>query len=54
MVVYTFEQLWKILQHYFENHGNFAERVRKLRTNFGKRKAPSAPHVRYRNWHPNR
>ena len=30
MVVYTLEQRWEILQHYFENHCNVAERVRKL------------------------
>ena len=39
MVVYTLEQRWRILQHYFENHGNVVERVRKLRTD--------APYVRY-------
>ena len=43
MVVYTIE----ILRHYFENHGNVAECVRKLRTDFGRREAPSAPYVRY-------
>ena len=47
MVVYTVEQRWEILRHNFENHGNVAECVRKLRTDFGKREAPSAPHVRY-------
>ena len=31
MVVYTLEQRYKILRHYFENHGNVAECVRKLR-----------------------
>ena len=36
-----------MLGHYFENHGNVAERVRKLRTEFGRREAPSAPYVRY-------
>ena len=30
MVVYTLEQRWEILRHYFENHGNVAECVRKL------------------------
>ena len=60
MVVYTLEQRWEILRHYFENHGNVAECVRKLRTGFGRREAPSAPYVRYlvkkseRNWHPHR
>ena len=47
MAVYALEQRWKILQHYFENHGNAAECVRKLLTNFGRREAPSAPYVRY-------
>ena len=28
-------------------HGNVAECVRKLRTDFGRREAPSAPYVRY-------
>ena len=32
MVVYTLEQRWKILRHYFENHGNVAECMRKLCT----------------------
>ena len=60
MVMHTLEQRWEILRHYFENHGNVAECVRKLRTNFGRREAPSAPYVRYlvkkseRNWHPHR
>ena len=35
------------MRHYFENHGNVAECVQKLRTNFGRREAPSAPYVRY-------
>ena len=39
MVVYTLEQRWEILRHYFENHGNVAECVRKLRTDFGRREA---------------
>ena len=43
----TLEQRWKILRHYFENHGNVAECVRKLRTDFGKREAPLVPYVRY-------
>ena len=47
MVVYTLEQRWEILRHYFENHGNVAECMRKLLTNFGRREAPSAPYVRY-------
>ena len=47
MVVYTLEQRWEILRHYFENHGNVAECVRKLRTDFGRREAPSTPYVCY-------
>ena len=35
------------MRHYFENYGNVAECVRKLRTDFGRRKAPSASYVRY-------
>ena len=35
------------MRHYFENHGNVAEFVRKLCTDFGRREAPSAPYVRY-------
>ena len=48
MVVYPLEQRCEILQHYFENHGNVAECVRKLRTDFGRIEASSAPYVRYR------
>ena len=47
MVVYTLEQRWEILRHYFENHGNVAECFRKLRLNFGRREGPSAPYVHY-------
>ena len=47
MVAYTLEQRWEILRHYFENHGNVPECMRKLRTDFGRREAPSAPYVRY-------
>ena len=47
MVVHTFEQRWEILRHYIENHGNVAECVRKLRTNFRRREAPPTPYVRY-------
>ena len=47
MVVYVPEQRWEILRHYLENHGNVAECVRKWRTDFGRREAPSAPYVRY-------
>ena len=35
------------MRHYFENYGNVAECVQKLRTDFGRREAPSAPSVRY-------
>ena len=35
------------MQHYFENHGNVAECVQKLRKDFGRREAPTAPYVRY-------
>ena len=34
-------------KHYFENQGNFAECVRKLCTDFGRREALSAPYPRY-------
>ena len=34
MVVYPLEQRLEILRHYFENHGNVTECVRKLRTDF--------------------
>ena len=34
MIVYTLEQHWEILRHYFENHGNIAKCVQKLCTNF--------------------
>ena len=60
MAVYTLEQCWEILRYYFENHGNVAECMRKLRTDFGGREAPSALYVRYlvkkceKNWHPHR
>ena len=47
MVVYTPEQRWEILRHYFENHGNVAECVRKLPTDFGRRETPSARYVPY-------
>ena len=47
MFVYRLEQQSEILRHYFENHDNVAEYVRKLRTNFGIREAPSAPCVHY-------
>ena len=47
MVVYTLDQRREILRHYFENHGNVVECVRKLHTDFGRREAPSDPYVRY-------
>ena len=47
MVVYTLKERWEILRHYFENHGNVAECVRKLRTAMGRRKAPNEAYVRY-------
>ena len=47
MVVYMREQHWEVLRHYFESHGNVAECVRKLCTDFGKREAPSTPYFRY-------
>ena len=45
--MYTLEQRWEILRHYFENHGNVAECLRKLRADFGRREATSAQNVRY-------
>ena len=47
MVVYTLEQRWEILRHYFKNHNNVVECVRRLRTDFERREAPSAPYVRH-------
>ena len=47
MIVYALAQCWKILRHYFENYGNVAECVRKLRKDFGRREASSATYVRY-------
>ena len=35
------------MRHYFENHGNVAECVHKLRADFGRRDAPSAPSLCY-------
>ena len=35
------------MRHYFENHGNVAECVLKLCTDFGRREAPSVLYVRY-------
>ena len=47
VVVYTLEQRWEILRHYFKNRGNVAECMRELRTDFGRREAPSAPYLLY-------
>ena len=47
MVVYTIEQRWEILRHYFENHGIVAECLRKLHRDFGRREAPSALYASY-------
>ena len=50
MVVYTLEQRWEIFQHYFTNHGNVAEcvrKLRKLRSDFGRKEAPLTPYIRY-------
>ena len=38
---------WEILRYYFENHGNVAECVRRLRTDFRRREAQPTPYVRY-------
>ena len=46
MVMYTLEQRWNILGHYFQKHGNVAECMRKLCTAFGRREALTAPYVR--------
>ena len=59
MVVYTLEQRWEILRHYFENHVKVAECVLKLGSDFGRRETLSDPYVRYlvkseRNWDPHR
>ena len=47
MIVYTLEQRWAMLRHYFENHGDIAQCMPKLRTDFRRREAPSALYVRY-------
>ena len=47
MVVYKLEQRFEILRHYLENHGNVAECVRKLRTDFLRREALLSVYVRY-------
>ena len=47
MFVYTLGQRWEILRHYFENHTNVAECMRKLSTDFERREAMSTPYVRY-------
>ena len=46
MVVCTLEQRLKMLRDYFENHGNVAECVLKLLTDFWMREAPTALYVR--------
>lgn len=48
--MYTFTQCWEILSLYFENHC-VAECVRKLRADFGWRKAPLALYVKKLNIH---
>ena len=35
------------MRHYFENHDNVAECLRKFRTDFRRKVAPSAPYVRH-------
>ena len=47
MAAYTLKQRWEILRDFFKNHGNVAGCVRRLRTDFGRREAPSAPYIRY-------
>ena len=47
MIVYTLEQRWEILQHYFENHGNVAECVRKLHRVIGKKRSTVTSFFRY-------
>ena len=47
MNVYTLKQCWEILRHYFENHANIAECMRKLSMDFGRKEAPLARYVRY-------
>ena len=47
MVVYKLEQRREIFRHYFENHGNVAGCVRKLRKDFGRKEAPRAAYIRY-------
>ena len=60
MALYMLEQRWEILRHYFKNHGNVAEYMRKLHTDFGRKEALSGPYDRYlvkkseKNWHPHR
>ena len=47
MVVYTLEQRWEILRHYFENHDNIAECVGKLCTDLGREEALLASYILY-------
>lgn len=49
MVVYTIGQLWELLRHYIEIHGNVAECVRKLSADFRRGEAKSVPHVNKQN-----
>ena len=51
MVVYTLEQRWEILQHYFENHGNVAECV-KIAKEFWKGLGFFLVQRNEINWHP--
>ena len=59
MVVYTLEQRWEILRHYFRNHGNAAEHVRtdfaygfwKKRSTISSVCSLSCEKCK-RNWHP--
>ena len=45
-VIFSDEALFD-LGGYVNKHGNVAECVRKLRTDFGRRESPSVPYVRY-------
>ena len=47
IVVYTVEQRCEILRQNFESHGNVAECMRKLYTDFRRSEAQSAQLVRY-------
>lgn len=43
---YTLDQRWEILKIHFQTGESFAETVRKLRTNLGRKEVPSAEYVR--------